>query len=160
MDVCQHGKAGFFFDLLQDAQALFESWSAKAVERGAVCLVIRRFEDVRNLQFARYRADLFRDLHSVSFAFDHARARDEKEAVAQVQAVKRKCSLRGHPGYPFLYSLLSSHDPLWPQEHLHIFRALGVATLPSILVTGFDKAAEERMRLQRFGLEFRMELAA
>src|SRR5438067_1994241 len=59
------------------------------------------------------------------------------------------------------YQILSSpNDPLRPQEHLHVFRALGVAALPAILIAGLHKAAEERMRLQRFGLELGMELAA
>src|SRR5258708_99524 len=56
--------------------------------------------------------------------------------------------------------LLSSDDPFRPQKHLHIFRALGIAPLLAVLVARFDERAEQRMRLQRLGLEFRMELAA
>src|SRR5258707_14210565 len=56
--------------------------------------------------------------------------------------------------------LLSSDDPFRPQKHLHIFRALGIAPLLAVLVARFDERAEQRMRLQRLGLELGMELAA
>ena len=47
-----------------------------------------------------------------------------------------------------------------PHKHLHIFLPLPCQPLLTILVAGLDERAEERMRLERLGLEFGMELAA
>src|ERR1041385_1191754 len=81
MDVRQHRKASLFLDFLQDAQSLLQPRPTEAMERRAVSLVIRRLENVRNLQFARHRADLFRHLHGMSFALNYAGAGDEEESV-------------------------------------------------------------------------------
>ena len=90
MDICQHRNAGFFADFFQDAQTLFQPRPAKAMQRRAVGLVIRRFENVRNLQLARHRADLFCHLQRMRFTFNHAWAGDEKESGAEIEAVEPK----------------------------------------------------------------------
>ncbi len=45
-------------------------------------------------------------------------------------------------------------------EHLHLDRLLLGLALQPVLIRRPDKRAEQRMRLQRLRLEFRMELAA
>src|SRR3954465_11622874 len=57
-------------------------------------------------------------------------------------------------------NLSPPHNSLRPQKHLHIFCALGIATLLSALITGLHKTTKQRMGLQRLCLKFRMKLAA
>src|SRR5262249_190421 len=80
MDVGQHRYARSFPDLSQNSQAFFQSWAAKTLERRAIRLVVRGFEDEWNSQLPHFLADGLSHLERVTFALNDARPGDEKQA--------------------------------------------------------------------------------
>jgi len=81
MNVSQHRHVNFIFHSFQNAQSFDESWPAKTAHGSAICLIVRGFEDERNIQRARYALDDFRHEERVLFAFDDAGTSNQKQVT-------------------------------------------------------------------------------
>ena len=81
MHVGEHGNMHFIFDFFQNAQTFFDTRPAIAPDRGAVCFVVRGFEDEGKIQRTHDAFDDLRHAQGVIFAFDHARARDQEQVT-------------------------------------------------------------------------------
>src|SRR5208282_4529893 len=79
VNVRKHRELKIVLDLLQNAQAFFDSGPAKAANRGAVGLVVAGFENERKIERPRHALDNFGHANGVLFALDHARAGNEEE---------------------------------------------------------------------------------
>src|SRR2546425_6760634 len=81
VNVSQNRHVNLIFHFFQNAQSCDKSWPAKTAHGSAICLVVRGFEDERNIQRARYAFDDFRHKERVLFAFDHAWAGNQKQVT-------------------------------------------------------------------------------
>ena len=79
MHVGQHRAAELFPDVGQDLQTLFHADTALGRGRSAIGLVVARFVDPRDPQFAADFANRRRHVESVLAAFDLAGARNQHE---------------------------------------------------------------------------------
>ena len=68
-----------FRDCAKDAAAFLHARAAKAMDAGAVCLVVARFEDVGNFQVGGDALDRIGESAGVRLRLEDARARDQKE---------------------------------------------------------------------------------
>src|SRR5689334_25297578 len=80
MDIGEHGNVNFLFDLFQDTEPFIDAGSAKAANRCAIGLVVRRFENERNIQGPSHALDDFCHEESVLLAFDHAGSGDQEKS--------------------------------------------------------------------------------
>src|SRR6516164_7640933 len=81
VDVGQHWHLDRVFYFFQDAQAFFQSWAAKALERSTVGFVVGRLKDKRQVQRAGDTLDDLGHADGMIFAFDDAWARDQEQAA-------------------------------------------------------------------------------
>src|SRR5262249_35471841 len=95
VNIGQHLHAGVFFDFLEDAQAFRESGSTEALERGAVGLVVRGFEDKGELELGSDGADGLGHFEGVAFALNYTRPRDEKQAGANAKVIETGLAFTG-----------------------------------------------------------------
>ena len=82
VNVGEHRQSGFLFESAENAAALFEAGTAKAVDRRAVCLVVGGFKDVGNAEIRGNALDGVRHFAYVGFALDDAGPGNEKKPVS------------------------------------------------------------------------------
>jgi hypothetical protein len=85
--VGQDGHADDAADVFEDLKALVDTRTAVARARGAVRLVVRRFEDVRDAEAGRQLFQTAGDLLRQRWALDDARARDEEKRMVDADLV-------------------------------------------------------------------------
>ena len=78
--VGEDGQAGVFGDAAEDARALFEAGAAKALDAGAVGLVVAGFEDVGNAEIGGDALDGFGDGARMGLGLDDAGTGDRGRA--------------------------------------------------------------------------------
>lgn len=79
-----------FAHFAQDLQRLFIANPCERIQARTVCLPVRPFEYIRNLQPGSYFRNLLGDTERHVFSFDHTRTRQEEEVIRVCQFVKRK----------------------------------------------------------------------
>src|SRR6185369_2951078 len=82
MNVGEYGYAGLASNASENAQRFFDSEPAMSIDRGAISLIVRRLENVRDAQSLGDRGNSVGHLQSVSFAFDEAWSCDEEQVAA------------------------------------------------------------------------------
>src|SRR5258708_21049957 len=93
MNIGEHRDVYFVFHLLQNAQAFLHPLPAIAPDRGSVRLVIRRFENEREIKRTHHALDDLRHAQDVLFTFNHTGPGNEEQiagADANVIDLKRQ----------------------------------------------------------------------
>src|ERR1700730_18319597 len=78
VNVGEHRDVYFVFHLLQNAQAFFHPRPAITTDRGSVRLVIRRFEDKREIKRTYHTLDDLRHAQHMLFAFNYTGSGNEE----------------------------------------------------------------------------------
>src|SRR6266436_10012793 len=86
MDVGEYGQFQFRLDFAENAQTFLQTRAAESFYRGAIGFVVGGFEDVGNSGIGGDLGNFFRHDPRVYFAFNHARARDQKKRIAAAEA--------------------------------------------------------------------------